>query len=55
MTLGILISFILGVLVGLKWGCESVAQILYDSAFIDYDEYQYMKSWKYFFEIFCKK
>lgn len=55
MTLGILLSFTLGIFVGLKWGCESVAQILYESDFINYDEYQYMKSWKYFFEIFCKK
>lgn len=55
MILSILITFILGIFVGLKWGCESVAQILYDSNFINYDEYQYMKSWKYFFEIFYKQ
>lgn len=54
MIISILLAFILGVLVGLKFGCESVAHTFYDSNLINYEEFEYMRSWKYFFEIFFK-
>ena len=49
MTIGVLLAFILGVLVGLKCGCESAAYTFYDSNLIDYEEFEYM-GMKYFLQ-----
>ena len=50
-----LLIFILGILIGSRYCCEMIANILYNSNLINYKEFEHMRSWKYLFEIFSNR